>query len=355
MTLKDIRTSSVTSGHRPLGVKLEPRPTMSDIAAEAGVSQMTVSRVLRGTGQTSHAVQKRVENAARKLGYVPNRLATALRDETTPLVAVALATLGNRVFSEVLNGINETLCEKRLQPVFGVTEYSLEREEELVRDLLSWRPRGIILSGLEHSDATRTAIRASGVRVAEIMDLDGTPISAAFGLSQTEAGCATARYMLSKGYRRFSYLGSQNMRDLRADKRLAGFRRTISEAGAQMVKEHILEGPSSMLAGKVGTARLLDSKDRTEAIYYSNDDLAAGGIMHCLATGISIPDELALAGFNGLSFLDSLPIRLTTVQTPRHEMGRRAAHFVTQDDIDSENSDPQLIDLGFTLIKGETC
>lgn len=63
---------------------------MSDIAAEAGVSQMTVSRVLRGTGQTSHAVQKRVENAARKLGYVPNRLATALRDETTPLVAVAL-------------------------------------------------------------------------------------------------------------------------------------------------------------------------------------------------------------------------------------------------------------------------
>jgi LacI family gluconate utilization system Gnt-I transcriptional repressor len=136
------------------------------------------------------------------------------------------------VFSEVLDGINEVLSTGGYRPVFGVTEYSQEREEELVLDLLSWRPRGIILSGLEHSDATRAAVLASGVQVVEVMDTDGDPISAAFVLSQTQAGRTTASHMISKGYRRFGYIGSRDGKDLRAEKRFAAFRDVVRESGA---------------------------------------------------------------------------------------------------------------------------
>ena len=325
---------------------------MDDVALAAGVSQMTVSRVMRGTGQTSADVRERVETAARKLGYVPNRLATSLRDETTPLVAVVLPTLGNRVFSEVLTGITATLSGQGLQPVFGVTEYSEAGEEELVRDLLSWRPRGIILPGLEHSDATRSAIRAAGVRVVEVMDIDGDPMSVAFGLSQYAAGQATARHMVAKGYRRFGYVGSQGGRDLRAVKRYRGFCDVLSQAGAQLVAHHVADGPSSMIEGRRATATLLSAPDRPEAIYYSNDDLAAGGIMHCLSEGLSMPQDVALAGFNGLPFLEALPVRLTTVETPRLEMGVRAArHLIAEPGTDQ----PEVVDLGFTLIAGQTC
>lgn len=327
-------------------------PTMDDIAAEAGVSQMTVSRVMRGAGKTSPELRERVEQAARKLGYVQNRLASALREETSPLVAVVLPTLGNRVFSEVLTGLNETLAQRGVQPVFGVCEYSLSREEEIVRDLLSWRPRGIVLPGLEHTAATRAAIHASGVRVAEVMDIDGTPISAAFGLSQTEAGRATARYMLERGYRRFGYIGSQGGRDLRAVKRQDGFREIIRAAGAQMVLERVTEAPSSMVAGRKITAEVLARPDAPDALYYSNDDLAAGGIMHCLSRGIAVPEQVALAGFNGLAFLEALPIRLTTIETPRQEMGRRAALFVTES---AETQDAGPVDLGFRLVRGQSC
>ncbi len=331
-------------------------PTMDDIAAEAGVSQMTVSRVMRGGGKTSKEVRDRVERAARKLGYVQNRLASALREETTPLVAVVLPTLGNRVFSEVLTGLNETLADKLVQPVFGVSEYSLDREEQIVRDLLSWRPRGIVLPGLEHTDATRASIRASGVQVAEVMDLDGDPISAAFGISQTDAGRATAQYMLEKGYRRFGYVGSQGGRDLRAAKRQAGFREVIRAAGAQMVLEHVIAAPSSMVEGRKVTAEILERPDAPEALYYSNDDLAAGGIMHCLSAGIAIPDRVALAGFNGLPFLEALPIRLTTIETPRKAMGQRAALFVTNDTLKLDSSQPpERVDLGFRLVCGDSC
>lgn len=332
--------------------KVDSRPTMDDVAIEAGVSQMTVSRVMRGTGQTSEQVRHRVEQAARKLGYVPNRLATSLRDETTPLIAVVLPTLGNRVFSEVLDGITATLSGRGLQPVFGVTEYSEATEEELVRDLLSWRPQGIILPGLEHSDATRTAIRAAGVRVVEVMDIDGDPISIAFGLSQYAAGQATARYMLTKGYRRFGYIGSQGARDLRAVKRFNGFRDAVRDSGGQILVEHVSDGPSSMIEGRRATATVLSAPDRPEAIYYSNDDLAAGGIMHCLSHGVAMPTDVALAGFNGLPFLEALPIQLTTVETPRLEMGIRAAQHLIDDHDTSEV--PRVIDLGFHLIPGQT-
>jgi LacI family gluconate utilization system Gnt-I transcriptional repressor len=111
-----------------------------------------------------------------------------------------------------------------------------------------------------------------------------------------------------------------------------------------------------MVAGRRSTAQMVASADRPDAIYFSNDDLAAGGIMHCLSEGIEIPSELALAGFNGLSFLEALPIRLTTVETPRLEMGRRAAAHVMQASEPSESlPSPSVIDLGFRLIPGETC
>lgn len=271
-------------------------------------------------------------------------------------MAVVLPTLGNRVFSEVLNGLNETLTGKRILPVFGVSEYSLQREEEILRELLAWRPCGIVLPGLEHTDATRAAIRASGVRVAEVMDIDGVPMSAAFGISQVEAGRATARYMLEKGYRRFGYIGSQGGRDLRAAKRLSGFCEVVRQAGAQMVLDRVIDAPSSMLEGRKVTAEVLGRSGAPEALYYSNDDLAAGGMMHCLSNGIAIPGDIALAGFNGLAFLEALPIRLTTIETPRLEMGRRAALYVTDSTIGQDASpEHNVVNLGFRLVHGDSC
>lgn len=331
------------------------RPTMDDVADMAGVSQMTVSRVMNGKGYISEDVRNRVKIAAADVGYVQNRLARGLRSEQTPLIAVVLPTLGNSVFNDVLSGITDALTDEGCRPVFGVTEYSQDKEDALVRDLLSWRPSGIVLAGLEHSDVTRKAIAAAGVRVTEIMDIDGAPISVAFGLSQTAAGQATAKHMLSKGYRRFVYAGSHSGRDLRAGKRLAGFRQTLREAGATLLSEEISAKPSSMMEGRRMTAEILSRPDRLDAIYFSNDDLATGGIMHCLSEGIQMPEDIALAGFNGLPFLDALPVRLTTIETPRYEMGKEAGKFISKPNNDFDDGSTRTVDLGFNLCVGQTC
>lgn len=328
------------------------RTTMGDVAARAGVSQMTVSRVLNKTGKTSDAVRDRVKQAARDLGYVHNRLATGLRTRSTPLVAVVMPTLGNRVFSEVLSGVNDALAQAGLRAVFGVSEYDEDQEEALVRDLLSWQPRGILLSGLEHAEATRTAIRASGVRVVEIMDLDGDPMSVAVGMAQADAGRAMARHLLERGHRRFAYLGAQGGADRRAAKRLEGFAETVRAGGGRLIVSRIADDPSSLPLGRKMTADLLGGS-RPDAIYYSNDDLAAGGLMHCLAEGIEVPRRVALAGFNGLEFAEALPLRLTTTRTPRYEIGFEAGRILAASDADFA-AIPRRIDLGSELIEGAT-
>lgn len=306
------------------------QPTMHDVARVAGVSQMTVSRVMRGTGYISKDVRNEVVKAAREIGYVHNRLAGGNATYDNPIVGVVVPTMQNRVFTEVLAGINTTLDESGLRPVFGVSEYSLETEEDLVFDLLSWRPRGLILSGLEHTASLRKIVAQTGVRVAEIMDTDGDPISTCFGFSHVQAGEDMARHLIERGYRTFAYVGSQGGLDLRATKRFEAFARIIREAGAQIVAMETSEVASSMEVGRTITHKLMQHPTPPRAIYYANDDLAAGGLMHCLAEGIATPDQLALAGFNGLGFLSALPKLITTTVTPRFDIGTAAAAWLMQ-------------------------
>ncbi|MFN3607109.1 MAG: LacI family DNA-binding transcriptional regulator, partial [Cypionkella sp.] len=169
---------------------------------------MTVSRVLRNRGDVSEATRAKVLEAARRLGYVPNKIAGALASQRVNLVGVIIPSLSNMVFPEVLTGISKTLEDTGLQPVFGVTNYSPEREESVLFEMLSWRPSGVILAGLEHSDAARAMLSRAGIPVVEIMDIDGVAIDHAVGISHRRAGRQMAEAILAAGYRNIAFLGT---------------------------------------------------------------------------------------------------------------------------------------------------
>lgn len=329
------------------------KPTLADVARLAKVSEMTASRALSGKGYVSAATLARVEAAAARVGYMPNRLAGALASERTPLVAVVLPTLFNAVFPEVLAGVGAGLAGTGMTPVFGVTEYAPAAEEQTIRELLGWRPSGLIVTGLEHSAAARRLLAGCGARVAEIMDTDGTPVAAAFGLSHHAAGDAMARHLLAKGYRRFGYAGAYLDHDLRARKRRDAFVAAVRAAGAAVVRELAPDSRSSMALGRQLTAAMLssDGQRAVEAIYYSNDDMAAGGLMHCLAEGVEVPGRVALAGFNGLELVEALPKRLTTTRSPRFEIGRQAARYIAAPDAPAT---PPRVTIEGEIVPGET-
>lgn len=308
----------------------DPRPTLTlrDVSEASGVSEMTVSRVLRNRGDVAAPTRERVLEAARSLGYVPNKIAGALASQRVNLVGVVIPSLSNMVFPEVMTGISAVLDGTGLQPVVGVTNYLPDREERVIYEMLSWRPSGMILAGLEHSDAARAMLARAGIPVVEIMDIDGDPVDHAVGISHRRAGRQMAEAIIAAGYRRIAFLGTQMPNDHRARKRLEGFEEALAKAGLTLVDREYYSGGSALLKGREMTAAVLSRSPDVDFLYYSNDMIGAGGLLYCLAQGLDVPGRIGLAGFNGVELLDGLPRRLATMDACRLEIGKRAAEII---------------------------
>lgn len=315
---------------------------------------MTASRVLRGKGDVSDATRARVLEAARTIGYVPNKIAGSLASSRVNLVAVVIPSLGNLVFPEVLSGISQTLDDTGLQPVVGVTDYLPEKEEKVLLEMLSWRPSGVIIAGLEHSDVSRAMLSRAGVPVVEIMDTDGDPIDACVGISHRRAGREMAEAILAAGYRNIGFLGTKMPLDHRARKRFEGFTRTLAKAGIEISDREFYSGGSALLKGREMTEAILTRRPDLDFLYYSNDMIGAGGLLHLLSKGARIPAEIGLAGFNGMELLDGLPMQLATMDAGRREIGVKAAEIIATRNAQPGSAGGERIELTPKLQYGDT-
>ena len=334
---------------------LDPkRPlTLRDVSEASGVSEMTVSRVLRNRGDVSGTTRERVLEAARMLGYVPNKIAGALASQRVNLVGVVIPSLSNLVFPEVLTGISDVLVDTGLQPVVGVTNYRPDREEQVIYEMLSWRPSGLIVAGLEHTDAARAMMAQSGIPIVEIMDIDGEAVDSAVGISHRRAGRQMAEAIIAAGYRKIAFLGTQMPNDHRARKRLEGFEEALSLAGLSLVDREYYSGGSALLKGREMTGAVLSRHPDVDFLYYSNDMIGAGGLLYCLDQGIDVPGRVGLAGFNGVDLLDGLPRRLATMVACRLEIGRKAAEIIASQRSPAEVG-AKRVELFPTLQMGDT-
>lgn len=302
--------------------------TLRDVSEASGVSEMTVSRVLRNRGDVSAATRERVLKAAKELGYVPNKIAGALASQRVNLVAVIIPSLSNMVFPEVLSGISEVLETTDLQPVVGVTDYLPEKEEKVLYEMLSWRPSGVIIAGLEHTDAAKAMLRSAGIPVVEIMDVDGKPVDAMVGISHRRAGREMAKAILKAGYTNIGFLGTKMPLDHRARKRFEGFTEALAKSGIEIMDQEFYSGGSALLKGREMTQAMLERTPELDFLYYSNDMIGAGGMMYLLEQGIDIPGQIGLAGFNGVELLQGLPRQLASMDACRRESGRHAAEII---------------------------
>lgn len=322
--------------------------TLADVAREAGVGESTVSRVIRGKGSVSDDARQRVLETVRRLGYVPNRIAGTLASSGSRLVALVIPSITNIVFADVLSGAAPTLTDAGYQSVFAVTDYDPNAEERLIESMLTWRPAGLIVAGLEHTARAFAMMRGAGIRVAEILDTDAAGIDIVVGYSNLDAGRASARFLVSRGKKRIGYVGHDLKRDRRGAKRYQGFCQALAGLWLAVADTEIAPALSSIELGRNGLAVLLDRTPDLDAVYFANDDLALGGLFHCMANGIAVPDRLALMGYNGLDVARLAPQPLATIRTPRRQIGEMAARLVCSDEPSG------IYDVGFELIEGAT-
>lgn len=325
------------------------RATLSDVAGRAGVSAVTVSRVLRRPEMVSRDLRDRVETAIRDLAYVPNQLASALASARTGMIGVVVPSFTNGVFGDYLRGIHDTLIPAGLQVVVLNSRYLQGAEERAIITLLGQHPEAMILTAADQTQQSRRVLAQARIPVVQTMELTDDPIDINIGLSQPDAGYAATRHLIDLGHRAIGQLSVPL--DARARQRLAGYRRAMQEAGLEPITTSI-ERSSSFALGAELFAKLRARAPEMTAIFCGNDNLALGAMFECQRLGIRVPEDMSIIGFNDLEFSATAFPGLTTMATPRYAIGLKSAEIILEI-IRGSGARPaeRQVDLGFKLIE----
>ncbi|QXG34718.1 LacI family DNA-binding transcriptional regulator [Pseudomonas viridiflava] len=334
-----------------IGSRSTGRPTLNEVARLAAVSPITASRALRGVTTVAPELVEKVRAAAQSLGYVANPAARALASSCSQTVVVLVPSLSNQLFIETLEAIQDVLRPRGLDVVIGNYHYSPEEEEKLLRNHLVNRPRGILLTGFDRTPASHQMLEASGIPCVHMMELDPRQGAYSVGFSQEQAGAQAALHLLGRGRTRLAYMAAQL--DTRVLQRGAGFRQVLEDAGLFDAELQVTTPlPSSIGLGGELFARLLDEHPDVDGIFFCNDDLAQGASLEALRLGVAVPQRVSLVGFNDLPGSAHMVPRLTSIRTPRQEVGQRAAQLL----LGLLDGVPQQarVDLGFELVVRES-
>jgi LacI family gluconate utilization system Gnt-I transcriptional repressor len=323
------------------------RPTINDVARLAGVAAITVSRALRDPLLVSAELRRQIEAAVVELGYEPNVNARALASSRADVIGVLVPSLSNIVFADFISGVYKALRSNPLQIQIGNTHYSQREEERLVAMFLGQRPSGLIVSGIDQSKATLKLLTSAGCPVVQVMEYDDNPVDMLVGFSHFEGGKAATRHLIDAGYRRIGFIGARM--DPRSQRRLAGYRMAVEEAGiSDPTLVVTTPAPSSVPLGGELLRQAIADNPGLDAVFCNNDDLALGVLFEAQRRAIRVPQALGICGFNDLDLMGVAYPRLTSVRTPRFETGQRAVQMVLHR-LQARTEEAPCVDLGFQL------
>ncbi|ABE46413.1 LacI family DNA-binding transcriptional regulator [Polaromonas sp. JS666] len=321
--------------------------TLNDVAKLAGVSAITVSRALNTPAAVSPDTLERVRGAIARSGYVPNLVAGGLASNRSRLVAALVPTIAGPVFLETIQALTDALAEAGCQLMLGQSGYGGAREDALLDAIIGRRPDGIVLIGIMHSAEGRRRLLASGIPVVETWDITPTPLDMIVGFSHEKVGAAVADYLHGRGFHRPGIVSAS---DERATRRRVGFEQRFAELGVPGIPACVVPSPSSLGNGRAGFAELRASHPGLDVVFCSSDVIAHGVITEAHATGLRVPEDIAVMGFGDLPFAAFTYPQLSTVSIDGTAIGRQAANFIL-DRVANRDVGPPVRDIGFSIIQ----
>ncbi|CAH2602152.1 LacI family DNA-binding transcriptional regulator [Rhodovastum atsumiense] len=304
-----------------------PRPTLHDVAARAGVSIATVSRVLNGSSPTRPETEARVRAAIRGLGFRPNRTGRELRVGQSHTVGVLLPSLSNPIFADSVSGIQDAARAEGWSVLIASSRYDAGREHEAVEGLLSHRVGGLILTVAE-ADASPTldALDAEGLRYVLLYNQPTRPDRAFVSIDNVAAGRDAARALVAQGHRRLGMVAGRFDASDRSRLRHAGFAAALAEAG--LPPGQVLEIGFDDSAATDALRAALARPDRPTGLFCSTDLLALRSIAVLRDLGLRVPCDVSVIGLDGIAVGALTAPSLASIAQPAHEMGRRAFHHL---------------------------
>ena len=304
------------------------RVTLAEVAASAGVSTMTVSRFFNSPDKVSPAQRERIAQVVAETGYVPNQAAGGLASAHNRIVGMVVPNISGPIFAPTIQAFSDTLGEHGYQVLLASSYFSAEQEERAVRAFLGWAPAALVVTSHFHTEATERMLEQAALPVLETWDYRPERQPLQIGFSHYQVGVLAAEALYARGYRAPAFVCNSAPGDFSALERCQGFQDWLAERGVA-IRVHTPEPDLAPFeAGEQALEGLLAGAAAVDAIFFANDNLAAGGLLAAQRAGVAVPERCAILGFGDYAFARMLIPRLTTICPPAREIGELAAQRV---------------------------
>lgn len=307
------------------------KPTVTDVAARAGVSIATVSRVVNhGAGAHSGVApdtRRRVREAIEELGYVPSQAGRTLRTQASDLVALLIPDITNAFYSAIAHSVEVALRGMGYSMILCNTDEDPDLQDKYLEEMQEYQVCSVMLLGAVETRGLRRAIRA-GVPMVFINRHAPEGARMPFiGIDNFAAGGAVARHFLTRGYEPIGVIHGP-LYSTASRERYEGFCRTLEAGGLSLVQDFVAAGSLTIDSGYTAAERMLRGSRRPAAVFCGNDLMAYGAYRRCRDLGLRVPDDVALFGFDDNPLNDWLADWLSTVRVPYDRFGPAAAELM---------------------------
>ena len=306
---------------------------LKDIALQAGVSVMTVSKALRDAPDVSAATKVRIRELAKSLGYVPDTAAQGLRTRSTRLIGLVVSSLTNPIFARIVLAIEERAHELGYDLILTHTHNKSDREAAGIQKLLARRVEGLIVSPVYRL--------ATEDRVYRELQANGTPTvilghTAPFCSSFVNVACddnsgayASTKYLLSLGHKQIAFFAGPPVTPWTRE-RFEGYRRALREANLDVDDRFVFQAGRAIDDGAKAALQMINEGHIPTAIQCVNDMVAVGAVETLLQQGYRVPEDVSVVGFGNILLSEHFRVPLTTVRQPKFHLGQATMDVLVQ-------------------------
>jgi LacI family transcriptional regulator len=326
--------------------------TIRDVAAAAGVSAGTVSRVLNGKRDVADELRRRVLAAVSELGYRPNGAARSLRTRAAMVLGVIISDVTNSFFTEVVRGAEDKAQLAGYSIVLANADEDLRKETRYLEIAAAEQMAGVILSPASSRQTNIDVLRERGIPVVTIDRRLATALVDSVTVNNHQAARDATRHLISQGCTRIGMIAGPAQTTTGAS-RLAGYRAALRSAGSNDDGSLTAFGNFRTDGGYAAAQKLLRLRVPPDGLLISNDLMTIGGLQAIAEAGLAIPDDIAVVGFDNASWATALRPPLTVVTQPTYEIGQAAADLLLRR-VSGEKFPPHRLVLQAKLVERES-
>lgn len=303
--------------------------TIKDVAKKADVSYATVSRALNGKYGVRDKTREKIIAVAQAMGYTPNGIARGLVKKQTYSIGLIIPDITNPFYPEVARGIEDQAKASGYSVFLCNTNYEKQREADHLNLLLEKRVDGIIMASISKHSVQRLEEARNQIPVVYVTKrVTGKALSFVV-IDNERGGFIATKYLIEQGYKTIGYIGPDEAGNASGE-RLAGFRAAFKKFGMSVQSRYVRIADFKLETGYNAIVRMIEEGNYPRAVFAGNDLLAIGIIQGIKEKGLSVPENIAIIGFDNIPLASFPGISLTTIHQPKYEMGQMAADLLLE-------------------------